>query len=192
MFKSGRKELELCYTFSMKKIAYVFRGSPASGKGTLTNAFIKLVPGKVAYLELDTFRWGFHLRNRTPQDFSEEEHQFAYENFLLMLENYCKNGNYTLVIEGLFSPHVKGAHGNMEDVVNILEKYGFEYKTILLSADYDTLMQRNRERAYVVPDDEFRNLYDYVMTGSVEGEYRIDVSGTIEETMERLKALRIQ
>lgn len=80
----------------------------------------------------------------------------------------------------------------MEDVVAILEKYGFEYTTILLFADYDTLMHRNRERAYVVPDEEFRNLYDYVMTGGVEDEHRIDVRGTIEETMEQLKTLIIR
>ena len=38
--------------------AYVFKGAPASGKGTITKKFIKLIAGRVSLLELDNFRCG--------------------------------------------------------------------------------------------------------------------------------------
>ena len=70
----------------MQKTIYIFRGSPASGKGTITNEFIKQIPGKVALLELDKFRWGFHLKNRKIVDITEDEHQLAYKNFYQSLK----------------------------------------------------------------------------------------------------------
>ena len=170
-----------------KKVAYVFRGSPSSGKGTLVKEFIGLLQGKTAKLELDVFRWSFHLYNRVPADFSEAEHTFAYKNFLLLLESYCENGEYTLVIEGLFSAHTSGPHGNLDDVLSILKKYGYEYRTFLLIANYDTLWARNVQREYVVPEAEFKQLYSYVNNGTSHEEIRIDVSGSIEQTIENLK-----
>lgn len=171
------------------KTAYVFRGSPASGKGTLTKEFIKLLPGKVARLELDQFRWDFHLYNRKPSEVTNEEHLFAYQNFLVMLNQYCASGNYTLVLEGLFSANKPGPHGNVADIVAILKKYHFEYKNILLYADYDVLWQRNLKREYVVPEYEFKDLYSYVTDGESEDEHRVNVSGSVEETVMALKQI---
>ena len=168
--------------------AFIFRGAPASGKGTATKEFVKMIPGKVALLELDNFRWGFHLCERKVKDVTEEEHSFAYKNFLLMLESYCKNGNYTLVIEGLFSWNKKGAHGNMSEIIKILEKYGFEYRTFYLKADRDVLWERNAKRKYVVPVDEFEDLYNYVGEGLPEKEVVLDVEKNgIDEVNKILK-----
>jgi len=100
----------------MRKI-FIFRGSPSSGKGTITEAFMKKLGGRLAYIELDKFRWGFHLRNRTVPDIADDEHQLAYENYLAVLENYLKNGTYTIVTEGLFSWDTPGPHGNMQDIL---------------------------------------------------------------------------
>ena len=155
--------------------AYVFRGSPASGKGTITAEFIKKLPGKVAKLELDQFRWGFHLWNRNVSDVTEDEHAFAYQHFLSSLELYCKNGSYTLVVEGLFSWDTPGPHGNMRDILAIFKKYNVEHKIFLLYADYDTLWSRNQKRNYAVPEAEFRQLYDYVMQKKSEEEIQIEV-----------------
>lgn len=175
-----------------KKIAYVFRGSPSSGKGTLVKKFIELLPGKVAKLELDVFRWAFHLNNRVPADVSEAEHMFAYKNFLLMLKSYCESGEYTLVLEGLFSAHKSGPHGNLDDVLPMLKKHGYEYRAFLLTANYDLLWSRNKHREYVVHEAEFKDLYEYVNSDTSSEEIPIDVSGSIEETMEKLKAYIIK
>ncbi len=85
----------------MKKL-FVFRGPPASGKGTLVTQFIKGLAGKVAHLELDTFRWHFHLVSREVTDVSEEEHMLAYQNYLSVLRNHLTDGSYTVVTKGFF------------------------------------------------------------------------------------------
>ncbi len=171
----------------MKK-AYVFRGSPASGKGTLTKGFLKLLKGKVAFLELDNFRWGFHLTNRDISEVTGDEHLFAYNNFLLMLESYCMNGDYTLVIEGLFSWVENGAHGNMNDIKSILEKCDFQYEFFYLQAKYETLWGRNNDRKYSVPKKEFDSLFKSVGKGEKQRETIIDVDNkTIKEALQELE-----
>ncbi len=173
----------------MKKV-FAFRGSPASGKGTITDQFKKLVPGRVAFLELDTFRWGFHLVNRTVPDIQDDEHQLAYENYLSVLENYLRNGSYTVVTEGLFSWNTPSPHGNMQDILGLCEKYGYPCQPILLSAEYDVLWQRNLCRTYAVPQGEFKALYDHVMHETSPEEFVVDVGRlTIDESVNLLKPL---
>lgn len=157
-----------------KKI-FIFRGSPSSGKGTITKEFMKQVPGRVAYLEEDKFRWGFHLMNRSVSDISEEEHELAYKNYLSVLENYLSNGTYTIVTEGLFSWSQKGPHGCMQDILQLCKKYDFATYPVLLYGDYATLWERNNKREYAVPEEEFKMLYDYVMNEQSDDEIKIDV-----------------
>ena len=172
----------------MQKKLFIFRGSPASGKGTITAAFVKLLPGKVALLELDKFRWGFHLTNRTIGDIAPEEHELSYINFLSVLENYLKNGNYTIVVEGLFSWSTPGPHGNMEDILNLCVKHSYQPVPILLYGDIETLWQRNLERKYSVLQEEFNELYYYVMNETSTDEIQIDVGANeVSKTIELLK-----
>lgn len=172
----------------MNKQAYIFRGSPASGKGTLTELLIKEFKAKTALLELDTFRWGFHYINRKIEDISDEEHTFAYQNFLLLLENYCKNGRYNLLIEGLFSWNVNCPHGNVQDIVKILKHYNFDFRIFLLSADFDVLWDRNLKREYSVPKDEFSELYDFVTQEVRSEEIVINVSErNPQETLDEIR-----
>jgi len=174
----------------MKKQVFIFRGSPASGKGTITAEFIKQIPGKVVYLELDTFRWGFHLYNRVVADVSDAEHQLAYKNFLCLLENYLQDGCYTIVAEGLFARDKASPHGNMQDIISICEKYGYDAKQILLSADYDILWSRNLKREYSVPEDEFQMLYKHVMNEQSDNEIKINVGEkSVEQSVSILSAL---
>jgi tRNA uridine 5-carbamoylmethylation protein Kti12 len=171
----------------MKK-AYVFRGPPGSGKGTLTKEIIKLLPPKVALLELDYFRWGPHFVNREVRDVSEDEHLFAYHNFLLMLESYCQNGNYDLVIEGLFTWDKENPNGNVQEIVSILKKYDFKYELFLLSADKETLWERNQKRKHVVPLSEFETLFTTVTETIGDSEIIIDVGSlTIEDSINLIK-----
>jgi hypothetical protein len=169
------------------KTAYIFRGSPASGKGTITSMFVKSLKGKVALLELDTFRWAFHLHTREVKDVTDEEHRFAYENFLLLLKRYCQNGTYTIVIEGLFSWDTPSPHGTMTDIIDILKKHGFPYYPIVLTGDKETLWKRNAERDYIVPRHEFDELYQNVMQKIGPEEIQIDVSDkTAQKTLEEI------
>lgn len=175
---------------SPAKKAYIFRGAPASGKGTITKLFMQNLPGKVALLELDTFRWEFHSHIRKIQDITDEEHRFAYENFLLMLERYCQNGQYTLVIEGLFSWDTDSPHGNMQDILKILHTYKFTCFPFVLSAGEESLWKRNEEREYVVPRKEFDALYHNVMHKIGEEERVIDVTNhTPEETLKAIQSV---
>jgi hypothetical protein len=161
----------------MKKIAYIFRGPPASGKGTITELLIKELKGKTALLELDTFRWGFHYINRKIADIPDEEHAFAYQNLLLLLENYCKNGQYNLVVEGLFSWNPDCPHGNIQDILRIMKRHNFDTRIFLLSGDFSTLWDRNLKREYSVPEDEFKELYNFVMKETRPEETVISVNG---------------
>jgi len=173
----------------MKDI-YIFRGSPSSGKGTITEAFLKTLKGKVVYIELDTFRWGFHLQNRTVPDVTIDEHTLAYQNYLSVLENYLKNGTYTIVTEGLFSWNKPGPHGNMQDILTLCTKYDYTPHPILLSADKELLWERNTEREYSVPRQEFDELYDFVMHEKSDTETVIDVGkSTVNETVSTLSKI---
>lgn len=167
----------------MKKI-FIFRGSPSSGKGTITEPFMKTLSGRLAYLELDKFRWGFHLKNRTVPDITEDEHQLAYENYLSVLENYLKNGTYTIVTEGLFSWDTPGPHGNMQDILKLCEQYECKAYPILLYAEKQVLWERNVKRPYAVPEEEFNTLYDFVMQKRSDKEIAINVGElSVEETV---------
>jgi predicted kinase len=169
---------------------YIFRGSPASGKGTITAEFLKQLPGKVVFLELDKFRWGFHLVNREVGDVSEVEHQLAYKNYLSVLENYLKSGQYTIVTEGLFSWDKPSPHGNMQDVLLLAKKYDFKSFPILLFADLETLWMRNLAREYSVPEGEFSELYSHVMDKQDKSEIVVDVTkNTVMESIKELTKL---
>ncbi|MFP4022545.1 MAG: AAA family ATPase [Candidatus Paceibacterota bacterium] len=173
----------------MKKI-YIFRGPPSSGKGTITEVFLKTLDGKVAYIELDVFRWGFHLKNRAVPDVTIDEHELAYQNYLSVLENYLKNGSYTIVTEGLFSWSTPSPHGNMQDILTMCKKYGYSAHPILLFADKELLWERNTKREYFVPRQEFDELYDFVMQEKSDTETVIDVgNSSVEETVAKLRTL---
>ncbi len=169
---------------------YIFRGSPSSGKGTITKSFIARLTGKVAYIELDKFRWGFHLLNRSIPEISNEEHQLAYQNYLSVLENYLSDGTYTIVTEGLFSWETPGPHGNMKEVIGLCEKHNQTYHPVLLFADKAVLWERNTKREYSVPREEFDELYDYVMKKRSDDEIAYNVGElTVDETTQKLLAL---
>jgi predicted kinase len=167
------------------KTVYVLRGSPASGKTTVTGLLVQSLPGRVATIELDTFRWNFHLRPRAVAEVGEDEHRLAYENFLSVLENYCRNGSYTIVIEGLFSWDRPSAHGDMRDILECLSRYNFRTRLVRLEAPLEVLWNRNMQRDYVVPRQEFEELFRNVMEKSGEPEERVDVSNITPETVVR-------
>jgi chloramphenicol 3-O-phosphotransferase len=112
---------------------------------------------------------------------AEDEHRLAYTNFLSVLENYCRNGGYTMALEGLFSWDRPSAHGNMQDIVECLSRYNFQTRLVRLEAPLEVLWSRNTQRDYVVPRHEFEELYWNVMEKSGEVEQKIDVSQTTPE-----------
>jgi len=174
------------------KEAYIFRGGPASGKGAVVAPFAQSLGGKVAYLDLDVFRWRFHLIGRNVPEVSDDEHRLAFKNLLSILENYCQDGSYTVVCDGLFTWDDRSkSQGCVTALLEVLDKYGYETTCIILTADEEILKARNQARDYVVPDDEFEELYNGVYTTIDPQEIVIDSSKQNPvETIEHLKTLR--
>lgn len=135
----------------------------------------------MATLELDSFRWSYHLKPRSVLDITDDEHHLAFSNFLSVLENYCVNGTYTLILEGGFAWAKASPHGNMEDIIKCLRRYEYHPVLVRLEAPLEVLWQRNLKRNYVVPRLEFEQLYATVMESSGLEERRIDVSNLSEE-----------
>ena len=173
----------------MKPPIYIFRGSPASGKGTLVPEFCKLLDSPVALIEQDTFRWGFHLIGRNVPDVQDEEHMFAHKNTLMLYEQYAKNDQYTVVIEGLFTwDNAASSQGAAAELMAIAKKYDRPYKSIVLTADKEELLRRNATRPYSVPNDEFETLYKNIYQKIDASEIVIDSSG--KDTQQTLQDLQ--
>lgn len=173
----------------MKRPVYIFRGSPASGKGTLVPLFCKMLPQPVALIEHDTLRWGFHKVGRVYAEVGEEEHLFAFNNLLTLVEQYLKSDRYNIVIEGLFtwSDYAAG-QGNMKRLIELVESYEREGVAVLLKADKKELKRRNSLRSYAVPHDEFEMLYANVYKEIGASEIVIDTTGkTPAESAELLR-----
>ena len=176
----------------MKPQVYIFRGPPASGKGTIVPAFAQLLPKPVALIEQDKLRWGIHLIGRSVEEVTSEEHRMAYENTLILFDRYLRSGKYTIVVEGLFSwDDDASSEGSVRHFIDLANKYGFDLTSVVLKADKDILMQRNQERpTYTTPEDEFNNLYDSVYSKIDESEIVIDSTyQTTEQTIDELRSL---
>src|SRR5687768_9113190 len=127
-----------------KPAVYIFRGAPASGKGTLLPRFCESLPKPIALIEQDKFRWGFHLIARNVPDVSDAEHIFAHQNTLLIFEQYLKNGSYTIVIEGLFTWNdASSSQGSAKQFMELAKKYGCPCQNFVLQADKAELIRRN-------------------------------------------------
>lgn len=161
-----------------KPVVYIFRGAPASGKGTLLPEFCKLLPSPVALIEQDQFRWGLHLVGRSVFNISDAEHKFAHQNTLLIYEQYLKNGNYTIVIEGLFTwDDQSSSQGSARELMKLAQKYGHQCRSFVLKADKTTLLERNAARSYAVPPEEFETLYHNIYKVIDPSEIVVDSSG---------------
>jgi len=173
------------------KTVYIFRGAPATGKGTIAPMFTRLLPMPAALIEQDMFRWGFHLIGRQVPDVTESEHLFAYNNMVLLFEQYLKNGSYDLVVEGLFTwDNADSSQGNAKQLLDMAQANDFNIKSIVLKADKEELLKRNSERQYSVPHDEFEVLYNNIYQTIDPSETVIDSTGqSPEETLETLKGL---
>jgi tRNA uridine 5-carbamoylmethylation protein Kti12 len=169
---------------------YIFRGAPSSGKNTIANAFIQKLSGKVAYIELDKFRWEFHWLNRNVSEITDTEHILAYQNYISVLENYLRDGSYTIVTQGSFSWSVPGPNGNIQDILCLCKKYNQKHYPILLHAKKEVLWERNVQREYAVPREEFEELYHFVMQERSDVEIAIDVGeNSVENVVQKLLSL---
>jgi predicted kinase len=181
-----------CYTEIMKPHVYIFRGAPASGKGTIAAEFAKLLPKPVALIEQDKLRWGIHLIGRSVQDVKSEEHRMAFENTLFLYERYLKSGKYSIVVEGLFTWNNEGSdQGSAVKFLELAKENGFEATSIVLRADKATLHNRNLQRkSYTTPEDEFNMLYDGVYATIDDSELVVDsTNDSSEETINKLRQL---
>lgn len=175
----------------MTKKVYIFRGGPASGKSTLSQLFCEQLDKPVALIEQDRMRWGFHVIGRDISEISEAEHRFANRNAMMLFEEYLKNGDYTIVIEGLFTlDDPASSQGSTYEYKWVVEKYGYQPVMILLKADKNELWSRNQTREYSVPEDEFNRLYENVYRKCGDDEMLIDSTGqSTEDTLRSLRSL---
>lgn len=178
----------------MKPDVYIFRGAPASGKGTLLPKFCELLPQPVALIEQDKLRWGFHLINRKVADISDDEHKLAYDNTCLLYEQYLKSGRYTIVIEGLFTwDDRESSQGAANHLIQLAKKHHFQPRSIVLKADKEVLLKRNANRSYSVPLNEFEILYKNIYQIIDPSETILDSTNkSIGDTVEDFKQLVLQ
>ena len=162
----------------MQRMVYIFRGAPATGKGTVVPEFCKLLSKPVAFIEQDALRWGFHLIGRTVSEVSDSEHLLANRNAELLYEQYLKDGHYTIVLEGLFTwDNDTSSQGSVKKLIGLAEQYGFSVKSIVLKADKEELLKRNETRPYSVPSDEFERLYSNIYETINDSEIIVDSTG---------------
>jgi predicted kinase len=169
----------------------IFRGAPASGKGTLTQELCAQLPKPVALIEQDRFRWGVHVIGRSVPDISIEEHAFAHRNMKLIYEQYLQSGNYTIVLEGVFTwDAIAPDQGSAKELAALAKQHGFTCQSIVLKASKQTLLNRNAKRPYSVPIVEFNTLYKNIYRTIDDSEIVVDSTGQdTGETIRTLKAL---
>jgi predicted kinase len=186
-----KRKLFLIAILSFMKSVYIFRGAPASGKGTVIPEFAKLLQKPIALIEQDIFRWRFHLIGRGISDVKSDEHLFAYKNMVLIYEEYLKNGNYAIILEGLFTwDDETSSQGCAKNLLELANKYGYDTKSIVFAADKSVLIKRNSEREYSVPSEEFNELYNNIYKSIGPDEIVIDSTNqTVDETLQALKIL---
>lgn len=175
----------------MEPTVYIFRGAPATGKGTVIPKFCELLPRPVAFISQDVLRWGFHLIGRKVSEVTDNEHVLANKNTELLYEQYLADGHYTIVIEGLYTWNDEvSSQGSAKKLVELAKGYGFNVKSIVLKADKEVLLSRNKARDYVVPLDEFNMLYSKVYDTIDASEIVINSTGqTADETLASLKLI---
>jgi len=175
----------------MKPIVYIFRGAPASGKGTVISEFCKMLPRPIAFISQDVFRWNFHLIGRSVPEITNDDHILANKNAEMVFEQYLKNGKYTIVIEGLYTWNDEhSAQGSAHMLTELAKKYGFRVVNVFLQADKEVLLTRNEYRTYSVPLAEFNTLYDNIYKSIDRSEIIIDSTNmSIEATIDALATI---
>jgi predicted kinase len=168
---------------------YIFRGSPLSGKSTIAPLFSGLLPKPVACIRHDMLRWDVHKMDRHFTEVSSEEHRFAFENLVMLFEQYLKQNKYNIVIEGLFTwdDHTSD-QGNVSSLIALAKRYKTDCTSIVLKADKDKLLARNKERAQQVPMDEFNTLYNNIYKTIDPSEIIVDT--TTDNSMDTLLHLK--
>lgn len=172
-----------------KRHVYIFRGAPASGKGSIVPKICGYLPKPVALIEEDMFLWDLHLIGRSIPEIGEEEHAFAYRNMVMIFEQYLKADRYTIVLEGLFTwEDGQSSRGSIHELVVLAERYGYAWSSIVLKAEKEELLKRNAARSYSVPLAEFETLYDDVYRKIDSKELVIDSTGkSIDDTVQVIR-----
>jgi predicted kinase len=181
----------------MSKNVYAFRGSPASGKTTISALFCETLPRPMTFLRHDLFRWELHTHGRTVPEVSEADHALAFEVLVGAYQTYLRRGRHPIVAEGVFTyDDPASSQGNVEELRVLAEEYGYTFTSIVLSAAKDVILTRNAARSYSVPRDEFELLYGgvYGTVGSNEAvvdSTTLTVPQTLDQVLAATGALRV-
>lgn len=169
------------------RTVYIFRGAPATGKGTVVPKFCELLPQPAVLISQDVLRWDFHSLGRKLSDIDDSEHELANRNTEMLYEQYLKDGRYTIVLEGSFTwDDERSIQGSVKKLLGLAHQYGFNTRNVILKADKEELLKRNAERSYAVSIVVFEMLYK-VYEDIGPGEVVIDSTGQRpEETLKEL------
>lgn len=139
----------------------------------------------------DTFRWEIHRGSRPVESVAADEHHFAFGNLLKLISSYGENGEYDLLIDGVFTWNdTRSVQGNVGQIVDTLEPYKFDCSSVVLTAAKGILQDRNRARSYTVPPAEFDALYEGAYATVDASEFIVDTTHLTEaESMAQLRAL---
>ena len=154
----------------MKPKLIIIRGSPASGKSTLTRNLAKNINGKIALLIVDEFRWVMTAHENR----DEKDYAISFDNFLYALENYLKLG-YTIIVEDTWIRKHKDNATSIKKVVDLGKEYNAEIHQILLKGSWSTVKHINTLRPMVIPQKELKDLYEQVYSKNIKDEVVIDI-----------------
>ena len=150
----------------------LIRGSPATGKTTLSKNLAKQINGKVSVLSLDEFKW--IMTAHVPRD--KNDFQIAFDNYLFCLDNYLKKG-YTVICEDAWVQKLEDKSTDINSVLELAKKYDVKINQILLKGSFDTVKHINTLRPMVIPEDELKEMYDKVYSINMVDEKIIEIEG---------------
>ena len=94
-------------------------------------------------------------------------------------------------MEGLFTWNdTSSQQGSMAEIIKLAELHGCEVVSIVLKADKEALLERNKARNYSVPMDEFDELYNGAYGVIDDSEVVVDsTDDNVAETIEKIKSI---
>jgi gluconate kinase len=149
--------------------ALIIRGYCGSGKSTVAKA----IAGQQgwAFLEYDTFLWGFNSF-KTPKG---EDYEITWKNFMSVLSNYVE-ANKSLVIEGPLVARTNEDPFSLAKVQALLIAANYDLKIIQLRASDKILHKRMVARDHIVPTEEQQDFMTKHQAQTLDEEVVIDTS----------------
>lgn len=160
-------------------------GIPGSGKSTTARRLAEVLPYS-AFISGDGLReqivGGFKSPAEEWTDETRKQYFLSFQNEASLARNYLEKG-FTVIIDEVL---------HTGDLFPMWKKHfeGIKYKFVLLTSPLETILQRNRERGKLVPEEVIRRLYSEFETYDFNDWQVIDNSGKkIDTVVEEIRAI---